>query len=70
MKSYGNCGYNAVISQILPKYFGGNILGPGKDIPEYAKKLIYEMRGGKIIIVIDYIFYLFIYFSGNLLRVL
>jgi hypothetical protein len=26
-------------------YFGGNILGPGKDIPEYAKKIIYVIRG-------------------------
>jgi hypothetical protein len=45
MKSDGICGFYVIISQIIPKYFGGNILRPGKDIPEYAKKLIYEMRG-------------------------
>jgi hypothetical protein len=45
LKSDGNCGYYAIISQIMPKDFGGNILGPGKDISEYAKKIIYEIRG-------------------------
>jgi hypothetical protein len=45
MKSDGNCGYYAIISQILSKIFGGNIFGPRKDIPKYIKKIIYEIRG-------------------------
>jgi hypothetical protein len=44
MKSDGNCRYYAIISQTMSDYFGGNILGPGKEIPEYAKKIIYVMR--------------------------
>jgi hypothetical protein len=44
MKSDGNCGYYAIISQTMSNHFDGNILGPGKNIPEYAKKIIYVIR--------------------------
>jgi hypothetical protein len=44
MKSDGNCGYYAIISQIIPNYFRGNILVPEKDIPLFAKKVVNELR--------------------------
>jgi hypothetical protein len=38
MKSDCNCGYYAIISQSVPSRFGGNILTPVKDIPQFTKK--------------------------------
>jgi hypothetical protein len=44
MKRNNNYKYFAILSQIMLNYFGGNILGPGKEIPEYVKKKIYLIR--------------------------
>jgi hypothetical protein len=44
MKGDCNCGYCGIISQIYPDGFGGNILGPGREIPQKAKNIVNNLR--------------------------
>jgi hypothetical protein len=44
MKGDGKCGYYGIISQIYPDRFGGNILGPGREIPLEAKNIVNNLR--------------------------
>jgi hypothetical protein len=38
MKDDENCVYYAIISQPIPKVYGGDVLGPQSEIPDDVKK--------------------------------